>query len=230
MGCDIYTAADRLQPAGAIYFSMDEEDVQRILSHPNAMIGSDGLPFDAHPHPRFWGTFPRVLGHYARDLGPVLPGRSGAPHDQLVGDAIRPGRPRHRRRGSFRRSGGVRSGQGDRHRDFRKTDPGGRRDRPRVCQRPRSLARRPRHRRPPGPRVAPRPGGGLRRCRRRRYSARGATSLSSQAAKLASSQSRCGAPITWIPSGMPSRAILGKVMAGAPSAEVAALKAGSPVR
>ena len=69
MGCDIYTAADRLQPAGGIYFSMDEADVQRILSHPNAMFGSDGLPFDAHPHPRLWGTFPRILGHYARDLG-----------------------------------------------------------------------------------------------------------------------------------------------------------------
>ncbi len=69
MGCDIYDAAERLQPAGAIYFSMDEADVQRILSHPNAMIGSDGLPFDAHPHPRLWGTFPRVLGHYSRDLG-----------------------------------------------------------------------------------------------------------------------------------------------------------------
>ena len=33
------------------------------------MIGSDGLPHDAYPHPRLWGTFPRVLGHYARDLG-----------------------------------------------------------------------------------------------------------------------------------------------------------------
>ncbi len=32
------------------------------------MIGSDGLPHDAFPHPRLWGTFPRVLGHYARDL------------------------------------------------------------------------------------------------------------------------------------------------------------------
>ena len=42
--------------------------MQRILSHPNAMIGSDGLPHDEHPHPRLWGTFPRVLGHYCRDL------------------------------------------------------------------------------------------------------------------------------------------------------------------
>jgi N-acyl-D-amino-acid deacylase len=32
------------------------------------MIGSDGLPHDSYPHPRLWGTFPRVLGHYARDL------------------------------------------------------------------------------------------------------------------------------------------------------------------
>jgi len=61
-------ACDRLHPAGAIYFMMDEKDVQAALSHPSAMIGSDGLPFDAHPHPRLWGTFPRVLGHYVREL------------------------------------------------------------------------------------------------------------------------------------------------------------------
>ena len=48
---------------------MDEPDVQRIMAHRLAMIGSDGLPHDAYPHPRLWGTFPRVLGHYARDLG-----------------------------------------------------------------------------------------------------------------------------------------------------------------
>jgi len=62
-------AAERLSPAGAIYFQMDEADVQRILAHPRSMVGSDGLPHDAFPHPRLWGTFPRVLGHYARDLG-----------------------------------------------------------------------------------------------------------------------------------------------------------------
>ena len=48
---------------------MDEPDVQRIMAHHLAMIGSDGLPHDTFPHPRLWGTFPRVLGHYARDLG-----------------------------------------------------------------------------------------------------------------------------------------------------------------
>jgi N-acyl-D-amino-acid deacylase len=68
MGVDQQEAARRLLPAGAIYFTMDEEDVQRVLSWPEAMIGSDGLPHDIHPHPRLWGTFPRVLGHYSRDL------------------------------------------------------------------------------------------------------------------------------------------------------------------
>ncbi|MEZ4364672.1 MAG: amidohydrolase family protein [Kofleriaceae bacterium] len=67
-GVDVHEAADRLQPAGAIYFMMDEADVRAALAHPAAMIGSDGIPFDAHPHPRLWGTFPRVLGHYSRDL------------------------------------------------------------------------------------------------------------------------------------------------------------------
>jgi N-acyl-D-amino-acid deacylase len=66
-GVDLDTLIDALQPAGAIYFSMDETDVERILAYPETMIGSDGLPHDAFPHPRLWGAFPRVLGHYARE-------------------------------------------------------------------------------------------------------------------------------------------------------------------
>lgn len=59
--------AKALQPAGAIYFAMDEGDVSRILAHPLTMVGSDGLAHDVQPHPRLWGTFPRVLGRYVRE-------------------------------------------------------------------------------------------------------------------------------------------------------------------
>ena len=69
MGVSQDEAVARLLPAGGIYFSMDEGDVQRILAFEPTMIGSDGLPHDAFPHPRLWATFPRVLGHYSRDLG-----------------------------------------------------------------------------------------------------------------------------------------------------------------
>jgi N-acyl-D-amino-acid deacylase len=68
-GLSLKQAAEKLGPAGAILFQMDEQDVQRIMAHQRAIIGSDGLPHDSYPHPRLWGTFPRVLGHYARDLG-----------------------------------------------------------------------------------------------------------------------------------------------------------------
>ena len=60
-------AGKRLMPAGAIYYNMDEKDVQRVLRYPLTMVGSDGLPNDPMPHPRLWGAFPRVLGHYSRD-------------------------------------------------------------------------------------------------------------------------------------------------------------------
>jgi N-acyl-D-amino-acid deacylase len=60
-------AAERLMPGGASYFQMAEADMRAILSHPCCMVGSDGLPHDKRPHPRLWGAFPRVLGHYARD-------------------------------------------------------------------------------------------------------------------------------------------------------------------
>jgi len=68
-GVGLREAAQRLQPGGAIYWMMDEADVRRVLAFEQTMIGSDGLPHDAHPHPRLWGTFPRVLGHYCREVG-----------------------------------------------------------------------------------------------------------------------------------------------------------------
>lgn len=66
-GIDPVELAERLCPGGAVYFAMSDEDVDRILAHPLSMVGSDGLPHDRAPHPRLWGTFPRVLGHYVRE-------------------------------------------------------------------------------------------------------------------------------------------------------------------
>ncbi|MBE4592942.1 D-aminoacylase [Vibrio navarrensis] len=60
-------AAKALLPAGAVYHCMAEQDVKRVLKYPLTMVGSDGLPNDPHPHPRLWGAFPRVLGHYCRE-------------------------------------------------------------------------------------------------------------------------------------------------------------------
>jgi len=55
----------------AIYFSMAEEDVARILADRHGMIGSDGLPAfgPSRVHPRFFGTFPRILARYVRQDG-----------------------------------------------------------------------------------------------------------------------------------------------------------------
>jgi len=57
------------EPAAvAVFFLMHEDDVRRVLSHPLCMIGSDGLPSPTgKPHPRLYGTFPRVLGTYVRE-------------------------------------------------------------------------------------------------------------------------------------------------------------------
>jgi N-acyl-D-amino-acid deacylase len=51
-----------------VIFSMDEADVRTVLAHPSTMIGSDGVPAaGSNPHPRLYGCFPRILGHYVRD-------------------------------------------------------------------------------------------------------------------------------------------------------------------
>jgi N-acyl-D-aspartate/D-glutamate deacylase len=57
--------------ASMIVFSMREEDLVEALVHPLTMIGSDGLPpgGGGKPHPRMWGTVPRVLSRYVRELG-----------------------------------------------------------------------------------------------------------------------------------------------------------------
>ncbi|MEG1279899.1 MAG: D-aminoacylase [Comamonas sp.] len=68
-GLSEYDACVKLKPGNACYFQMRDDDVQRVITHPLAMIGSDGLPNDERPHPRLWGAFPRVLAMYWRDKG-----------------------------------------------------------------------------------------------------------------------------------------------------------------
>jgi len=58
--------------ATMIYHVIDEGDVRRIMQHPQTMIASDGrltVPGEGAAHPRAYGTFPRVLGRYVREVG-----------------------------------------------------------------------------------------------------------------------------------------------------------------
>ena len=58
----------------AVYFTMSEDDVINVMKHPRTVIGSDGIAVAPHgdlgkgkPHPRFYGTFPRLIGRYVRE-------------------------------------------------------------------------------------------------------------------------------------------------------------------
>ncbi len=61
-----------------VAFGMSEEDVQRVMRSPYMMVGSDGRAISPHgvlgkgkPHPRYYGTFPRILGRYVREFGVI---------------------------------------------------------------------------------------------------------------------------------------------------------------
>ncbi len=57
-----------------IYHCLDEADVKRIMAHPQVMHASDGSTIEfgkAQPHPRSYGTYPRILGRYVRDQGVI---------------------------------------------------------------------------------------------------------------------------------------------------------------
>jgi len=62
--------------AHMVIFAMQEEDVRRIMQHPLGMVGTDSSstaftgPFAmGKPHPRTFGTYPRILGRYVREEG-----------------------------------------------------------------------------------------------------------------------------------------------------------------
>ncbi|HYC50763.1 MAG TPA: D-aminoacylase [Gemmatimonadaceae bacterium] len=71
-GAALVIEAQQKGGAAMIYHVLEEQDVQRIMQHPHVMIGSDGrlarMGDATSPHPRAYGTFPRVLGRYSRDL------------------------------------------------------------------------------------------------------------------------------------------------------------------
>ncbi len=77
-------AEDAGRPATEVYFDLlvddrlattilqhvgDEDNVRAIMRHPAHCGGSDAILVGERPHPRAWGTFPRYLGHYVRELG-----------------------------------------------------------------------------------------------------------------------------------------------------------------
>ena len=69
-GADLVIEAQLNGGASCIFHAIGEEDVKRIMQHPMAMVASDGRlsqPGEGHPHPRGYGTFPRVLGKYVRE-------------------------------------------------------------------------------------------------------------------------------------------------------------------
>jgi N-acyl-D-amino-acid deacylase len=69
-GAELVIEAEQRGGVSAIYHVLDEEDVDRIMRHPQTMIASDGRltrPGEGHPHPRWYGTFPRVLARYVRE-------------------------------------------------------------------------------------------------------------------------------------------------------------------
>jgi N-acyl-D-aspartate/D-glutamate deacylase len=76
---------------GAIYHSMDEKDVERIMRHPLAMFETDGDPVtfgSGFPHPRSYGAFPRVLARYVRErkvitLEEAIKKMTSMPADQI---------------------------------------------------------------------------------------------------------------------------------------------------
>jgi len=73
-GADLIIDIVKEGDASAIFFQMDEKDVEALMKLPYVMIGSDGslqVMGQGSPHPRSYGTFPRVLGEYVRNRGVI---------------------------------------------------------------------------------------------------------------------------------------------------------------
>lgn len=69
---DLIIEIEKAGGASAVFFQMDEPDVETLMRLPYLMVGSDGavqVSGRGFPHPRSYGTFPRVLGRYVREKG-----------------------------------------------------------------------------------------------------------------------------------------------------------------
>jgi N-acyl-D-aspartate/D-glutamate deacylase len=69
-GAELVIQAQLHGSASCIYHVINDEDVVRIMQYPQTMHASDGrlsVINKGHPHPRAFGTFPRVLGRYVRE-------------------------------------------------------------------------------------------------------------------------------------------------------------------
>lgn len=81
MECTCYEAVIKLMvdedaSIKCIWFAMNENELIKIMKHPNAIFGTDGRACDTYSelsqgavHPRYYGTYPRIMGHYVRKLG-----------------------------------------------------------------------------------------------------------------------------------------------------------------
>jgi N-acyl-D-aspartate/D-glutamate deacylase len=103
-GVDAEAAARRVvetegEACFVVVFTMDEADVRTVMAHPTTMIGSDGVPSGGKPHPRLYGCFARVLGHYVRDAQVLdlptaihrMTGMSAAKFQLVDRGVVRPG-------------------------------------------------------------------------------------------------------------------------------------------
>ena len=90
-GAELVIRAQENGGAKCIYHVMDDQDLIRIMQHPQTMVASDGrlsIMGKGHPHPRAFGTFPRVLGTYVREqkvltLAEAIHKMTGMPADLM---------------------------------------------------------------------------------------------------------------------------------------------------
>ena len=97
--------------------SISEDDIREIVRSPTALVGSDGncvatygIVSQGMPHPRFYGTFPRIIGRYVRDER-LISSSSGLQDDRRPGEGAQVARPRPIEGGLPRRHRYLRSGR-----------------------------------------------------------------------------------------------------------------------